>query len=114
MALLQILVRIELIERALQLPVHGLVTRHLRAHETLFQPIELVIDLLASRFECTREGRIDRLQILPQTIELVIDVLLSIREQLRTVSCKMFFDHALDNRFESFNEVREREVISAE
>ena len=96
-ALLQIFVRIKLVEGALQLPVHGLVTRHLRAHETLFQPVQLIVDLLASRLERSRERWIDRRQLVAQTIKLVIDVVLGIREELRTVSRKMLLDHALDN-----------------
>src|SRR5690348_7267995 len=105
MALLQILVRIELIERALQLPVRGFIARHLRAHETLPQPIELIIDLLASRFECSRECRIDCREFLSQTIEFVIDVLLRVREELRTVSREMLFDDALGDSIESFKQI---------
>ena len=54
-ALLQLLVRIELVDRALQLPVRRFITRHLRTHETRFQSIELIVDLLSTGIECARE-----------------------------------------------------------
>src|SRR6478672_3226478 len=94
--------------------MHGFITRHLRAHETLFQTIKLVVDLLASRVERRRECRIDRLKLLPQTIELVVNILLSFCEELRTVSRQMFLDYTLDNRLKSFEEIRKRQVISFE
>src|SRR6185369_2040673 len=90
----------------------GLIARHLRTHEPRLQSIELIVDLLSSRIECGCECRVDRLELLSQTIEFVIDVLLCIRKQLRGVSAEMLFDNALHHRLESFKEVCEREVVS--
>src|ERR1051326_9186513 len=97
-AFLWIFVRIELIERALQLAVNGFVALHLCSYESRAQTFELIVDLLATGVERTRERRIDRLEIPPQTIELMIDVLFSIHEQLRRVCAEMLLDNALDDR----------------
>ena len=55
----------------------------------MLQTFELIVDLLSTRIERARERRIDRLELLSQTIELVIDVLFGVREQLRRVSAEM-------------------------
>jgi len=55
MAFLQILVWIELIERALQLAVRGFIAGHLRANETRAESIELILDFLPARVERARE-----------------------------------------------------------
>src|ERR1041384_3554280 len=94
--------------------MHGLVARHLGTHETRLQSRELIFNLLASRIECSRERGIDRLELLSQTIKLVIDVLLGVRKQLRSVSAEMLFDDALHHRLESFKEICERQIVSFE
>src|ERR1051326_966551 len=92
--------------------MHGLVALHLCAYKSSAQTFELIVDLFTPGLERTRERWIDRLEILPQTIELVIDVLFSIREQLRRVGAEMLLDNALDDRFESFKKVLQAQPIS--
>ena len=57
----------------LELALHRLVTRDLRAIETSVQPFELVIDLGATFVEGLGQCRIDPPQLLLQTIQLAIE-----------------------------------------
>jgi len=57
-ALLQFLVRIQLIKRALQLPVRSFVSPHLRPVKSRAQSLELVIDFAPPGFQRVGKRRI--------------------------------------------------------
>src|SRR5690348_6479942 len=111
---LQVFVWVELIERALQLPVRGFVARHLRADKARAQAVELILNLFPAGIERARERRVDRLQLVAQTIELAIHILFGVAEKFRRARAEMLFDDASDHRFETFEEIRERESVAFE
>ena len=59
-AFLQSFVRVELVERSLQLPLRRFVSGHLGAMKTGAQPLHLIIDLTPSRFQGIRQRRVHR------------------------------------------------------
>ena len=61
-SLLQIFVGVKLVGGALQLAVGGLVARYLRANKSCAQPVELILNFLASGFERGGQRGIDRVE----------------------------------------------------
>ena len=97
MSLLQLLVRVELIERALQLSLRRFVSGHLGAMKARAQSLELVVDLAASGFECVGQRWIDTAQLLAQLIKFTVNRAFSLGKRLRGLGAQVFLDHPLQH-----------------
>src|SRR5215813_2117681 len=93
MPLLQLLVRIELIECALELSLGSFVPSHLRSVKARAQTFKLIVNFPPPSLERIGERWIHRLEFVAQSIELAVNLRLSLIERLRRVCSQVFFNY---------------------
>src|SRR6185295_18618711 len=114
MPLLQTFGRVQEIESMLELALHRLVARNLRAIETSAQPFELVIDLGATFVERLGQSRIDPSQLLLQTIQLAFEGGRRLLKRGGRLLAQILCDHAADYVFRARKEILKCKSVSVQ